>query len=436
MQQLKLLNFYKLISNIATNLVGAFIPLIVLQATSSIYLAILSYVGMYVIRLFFNFVFKSIYEKYPQMVLMFRVVAVILYSVSIIVMDYQLWIGVFGCTFFYGLEMSLRSIPREVLYNYASLESTGEKSPLGFSRLLEQIGVLVALVVGGVLLDLNKVLIIVISVVIYLISVVPLVWYFIKSRKEKTFNRDSVSNAQLAYEKQPELSRNAKKISKKVLWSYALIYFIYCFQDVLGNAFNIHIFLRTNSFGAAGYLNAVYNALYGIGCYLFSIIDSKKETTPLVIVSCIGCGIFICTTIFVENVIWWYIAMSFTGLLYGFICTYMLGRLLPKCRIMGVSNNALFYRENASDVSCIVAMVMGCLTGGMIPVLISTVVTMFLSAILIPLNEEKTRKQLINYLQNHEKAMLKQREIDQNPIIDATGTPKKVRKNLHKNHKK
>ena len=177
MQQLKLLNFYKLISNISTNLVGSFIPLIVLQATGSIYFAILAYVMMYGIRLLFNFIFKDIYEKYPQIVLMFRVVAVLLYSISIIIMDYYLWVGVFGSAFFYGLDMSLRSIPREVLYNYASAEEkTGEKSSLGVSRLLEQVGVLVALVVGGVLLDFNKILIIVISVIVsYGLSTVSLI---------------------------------------------------------------------------------------------------------------------------------------------------------------------------------------------------------------------------------------------------------------------
>ena len=426
MQQLKLLNFYKLISNISTNLVGAFIPLIVLQATGSIYFAILSYVMMFAIRLLFNFAFRSLYERYPQMVLMFRVVAVVLYSASIVIMDYYLWLGVFGATFFYGLDMSLRSVTREIIYNYASVENSGEKSPLGFSRLLEQVGVLVALVVGGVLLDLNKLLIIIISVVVYLISVIPLVWYFVKSRKAKTFNKDAISNARLSYDKQPELKQNAEKISKKILWMYAIVYFIYCFQDVLGNAFNIHIFLRTESFGAAGYLNAVYNAVYGVGCWLFSIIDSKKETTPLIIVSCIMCALSIGSTIIVNNVVWWYVAMVVAGLFFGFICTYMLGRLLPKCRIMGVSNNALFYRENAADCSCIVAMTMGCLTGGMVPVLISIVVTMFMSSIIIPFNEEKTRKQLINYLQNHEKAMSENlgNSDSQNEIIDATGESK------------
>jgi len=416
----------------------------VLQATGSVALAALLYCAMFLIRILCSCVLKKQYEKYPQIILMIRVVTVVLYSFSIILIDANLWLGVIGATVFYGIDMSLKTVPREILFNYASAEeSSGEKSSLGFSRLMEQFGILLALVVGGVMLDVNKTLIIIISVVIYIIAVVPLVMYYIKGRKQKTFNRDSVSNAQLKYEKNPELSKNANKISKKIVWAYAIVYFIYCFQDVLGNAFNIHMFLHTSSFGAAGYLNAVYNALFGIGCYVFSILDSKKETTSLISISCIGCALSVLGLVLFENVVLWYVFMSIAGLLYGFICTFMLQRLLPKCRIMGVSNSALFFRENASNISVMSAMILGC-TGGMIPVLISVVVTMVVSSGLIPLNEERTRKDLINYLQNHERAMsiqksgdvlVKQDAFEQNPIIDATGikpVEKKVRKTTKK----
>ena len=96
--------------------------------------------------------------------------------------------------------------------------------------------------------------------------------------------------------------------------------------------------------------------------------------------------------------------MALAGILYGFICTYVLARLLPKCRIMGVSNDALFFRENASNSSVIFAIMFG-MFGSMVPVLICNVVAMIMSSAVIPLNEEKTRKYLIKYLQNHEKAM-------------------------------
>lgn len=430
MSQLKLLNFYKLLSYIATKLVGAFIPLIVIEATGKLYIGALSLILMFVVRMSFNFLFRNVYQKYPQVILLLRIVTVLAYSVSIILIESSLWVGVVGCIFFYGLDDSFRAIPSETLFNYASQEKTEGKSPLGFSRLMEQLGGLVALVVGGVMLDIDKTLITIISIVIYSISVVPLFIYFIKSRHQKTFNKDAVSNAQLKYEKNPELSKNAKEFSKKVLWSYAITYFIFCFQDVLGNALNIHIFLKSGgSFGAAGYLNAVYNGLYGVGCYIFSAIDSKKETTPLIVMSCLGCAGSVLSIILINNIVCWYIAMAIAGTLYGFICTFMLARMLPKCRIMGESNNALFYRENVSNASVIICMLLG--FGSMIPVLIGVVATMIISAVNIPYNEEKTRKVLIKYLRNHERVMStgnnnsKRKEIyDQNPIIDLSGTDK------------
>ena len=408
MQQLKLLNFYKIISNIATKLVGAFIPLIVMQAmgggSGSVIYGALSLVLIYAVRMGFNFVFRKYYEKYPQIILLLRIFTVLGYSLCIILIDTNLWLGVIGSVLFYGLDVSFKSLPSEILFNYASSESSEGKSPLGFSRLMEQLGILVALVVGGVLLDVNKNLVIVISMVIYIISVIPLVIYYIKSKNQKTFNKDSVSNATLLYDKKPELSVNAHKISRRILWCYAITYFVFCIQDVLGNAFNIHLFLNTSSFGVAGYINAVYNACYGIGCYLFSYIDSKKETTPLIALSCVCSAMLVLSLILFPNFVWYYIVMALAGILYGFICTYVLARLLPKCRIMGVSNDALFFRENASNSSVIFAIMFG-MFGSMVPVLICNVVAMIMSSAVIPLNEEKTRKYLIKYLQNHEKAM-------------------------------
>ena len=415
MQQLKLLNFYKIISNIATKLVGAFIPLIVMQAmgggAGSVIYGALSLIVIYGVRMGFNFIFRKYYEKYPQIILLLRVITVLGYSLCIVLIDTSLWLGVIGAVIFYGLDVSFKTLPSEILFNYASAEENGGgKSSLGFSRLMEQLGILVALVAGGVLLDVNKNLVIVISIVIYIISVIPLLVYYLKSKGQKSFNKDSTSNASVLYDKKPELQEAARKISRKTLWMYALTYFIFCIQDILGNAFNIHLFLGTGSFGVAGYVNAVYNACYGIGCYIFSYIDSKKETTPLICISCIGCGLFVLSLLLFPNFIWYYVAMAVLGVLYGFICTYVLARLLPKCRIMGESNNALFFRENASNSSVIFAILFG-VFGSMVPVLICNVAAMMASSIVIPLNEEKTRKNLIKYLQNHEKAMVENKNI-------------------------
>ena len=54
MDQLKLLNFHKMIANFANNLVGAFVPLIIYQATGSLMYSILYLVANNILRLLFE----------------------------------------------------------------------------------------------------------------------------------------------------------------------------------------------------------------------------------------------------------------------------------------------------------------------------------------------------------------------------------------------
>ena len=67
---------------------------------------------------------------------------------------------------------------------------------------------------------------------------------------------------------------------------------------------------------------------------------------------------------------------------------------------MGCSNKALFTRET----SCVTAYVFGYAFGfaGLLAIFIATMVTMFASSIIIPQGEEKTRKNLVDFLQNNE----------------------------------
>ncbi len=401
--QLFLLNFYKLLSNVATKLVGAFIPIIILDATGSVALACISVVASYLIRLAFSVCFKKLYEHCPQLILLIRLAPFVLYTLSIFLMETNLWLGIIGVVLFYGISESFKCMPIEILYNYASTTEESGNS-LGVTRLLEQAGVLIALVVGGVMLDVNKNLILIISVVLYLISVVPLLIYYIKGRKLKGFNTDAVSNAVITFSKDPEMIENARQISKKMLLGYWFVYFIFSFMDIINTAFVIHLYLTFPSFGMAGYVNALFNAMFGIGCFLFGLLDNKKETTPVLIVACIVCMIGVACLIFVTNTALLFVVTGLTGLFYGCISTFCLRRLLPKSRIMGISNESLYVREIASNMAVIVPMLLGAV-GSMIPVLVLVSAGIGASAYLIPANEERSRRLLIDFLQKHEDAM-------------------------------
>lgn len=401
--QMFLLNFYKLLSNVATKLVGAFIPIIILQATGSVALACVSVLVQFFVRMICSAIFKKLYEKYPQIILLVRLVPVVLYVLCVFLMDKNLWLGVVGVVVFYAISESFKTMPIEILYNYASSQEDGGNS-LGISRLLEQAGVLVALVAGGIMLDVNRNLILLISIGLYLISVVPLVIYFVRSKNQTGFNADSVSNAAITFSKNSNYSKELEKIKKQILLGYGVTYFVYCFMDVIGNAFVIHLYLTFPSFGMAGYISALYNATFGVGCYLFGLVDSKKDSVPLVIASCLICMCGVVGMIFIKNVVLLFIITGVTGLFYGNICTFCLGRLLQKTRIMGISNEALFVREIVCSLSVCVPMALGAV-GSMVPVLVLVAFAVGLSGYIIPTNEEKSRRLLIKFLQNHENAM-------------------------------
>lgn len=400
-KQLFLLNFYKLIANVATKLVGAFIPIIILDATGSVVLACFSVVMQYTIRLIVSIVLKKFFQSSPQLALMIRVVFVVLYSVSIFLIETNLWLGVIGSVVFYGINEAFKTMPLEVLYNYASSQEGQNGNSLGVTRLLEQIGILVALVVGGIMLDVNKTLILIISIVLYTISVIPLVVYYIKSRGQKGFNADVVSNAVITFSANQELVKKQEKFTHKMLTGYFIIYFVFSFLDVINSSYNIHLYLTFPSFGMAGYMNALYNGMFGLGCYLFGLIDSKKETTPLLVVSCVVCALGTFALVLTKNIVLLFVINALIGLFYGCISTFCLRRMLPKARIMGAGNRALFDREITSCLAVMAPMLVG-MCGSMVPVLVVVAGAVGLSGYLIPANEEYSRKMLVDYLQNHE----------------------------------
>ena len=61
--QLKLLNYYKLLSSFASSLVGSFISLIIYKATGSLLLAFLYIVGHNAFTIIFGLIFRKLVMK-------------------------------------------------------------------------------------------------------------------------------------------------------------------------------------------------------------------------------------------------------------------------------------------------------------------------------------------------------------------------------------
>lgn len=404
MNQLKLLNFHKMIANFANNLIGAFVPLLIYQATSSLPLAFVYLVSQNVLRIIFAFAFKTAYNKYPQLLLLLRVIPIVLYNVFIFVMDIEglLALGVIGVCIFHALDSAVNNLSKEIIFNYSSLTQKSDKS-IGVTRLFEQIGIIVALVVGGYLLDINKTIVLISSITIYLISVIPLVLYYIKSKNQKTFNKDATSNAVSTLKHDGIHNAECKKITKKLLFTYGLIYFSFAFLDLMQTSYSLLVFIQNGEFATAGIINAVYNCFYAIGFYVAGIVNEKKDTTKLVSLFSVVIGIAVVLLPFI-NINNYFILVcliyGIIGFVYPFISLFVLDRMLLKCRIMGVSNKGLFSRE----VGCLIAYVIGYSFGfiGLLAIFIVMSVTMTASSAVIPIGEEQTRKNLVNFLQNNE----------------------------------
>ena len=407
MNQLKLLNFHKMIANFANNLVGAFVSLIIFQATGSMTYAIVYLVANNICRLLFGLLLKNYYGKYPQLFLLLRIIPITLYNLSIFLLDYNLVWGVILICIFRSFDWALANVSKEVIFNYSSLTSSKKagKSSIGVTRLFEQAGTIIALIVGGYLLDFNQTLVLILSLIIYAISVIPLVMFYIKSRHQKTFNKDATSNAVTTLSKKnEELHNESKRLTKKLLLNYFIVYFSFAFVDLLSTTYNLYIFAQQGEFATAGILSAVFNTFYAIGFYVAGIVNEKYDTTKFVSLCCviIAAGVIampfipIDTMLILICVIYGLIAFCNT-----FISLFVLDRMLLKSRIMACSNKALILRESA----CVTAYIIGYSCGffGLLGIFIATTVTMASSAFIIPSSEERTRQNLVDYLQNNEK---------------------------------
>lgn len=426
MDQLKLLNFHKMIAYFANNLVGAFVSLIIFQSTGKLSLAIAYLVICHLIRLIFTLALKNLYGKYPQLLLLLRVIPITLYNIFIFILDHNIVVGSIGICIFVAMDNALNGLSKEIIFNYSSLtQKSEEKSSIGNTRIFEQIGKIVALLVGGYLLDINKTLVVILSIVIYAISVIPLVMFYIRSRKQKTFNKDATSNALTTFSKKDELKMESLRLTKKMLFTYFFVYFAFAFVDILTTSFSLYIFAQNGQFTTAGVLTAVFDSFYAIGFYVAGAVNGKKDIT--IFVSIASGIIAVCAILLpfvdVNNMfIVICILYGIIAFLYPFLSLFVLDRMLLKSRIMGCSNRALYMRE----MGCVTCYAVGYAMGfvGLLAIFIAIGVMMLSSSAIIPICEEKTRKHLVDYLQNNEKINRAKEQKRKKRLAKATASQK------------
>lgn len=396
--QLKLLNFHKMLANFSTSLVGGFIPLIIYRQTNSLFWSIFYLFAMYILYFIFNQIFREQYVKRPQLFLVLRAVPILIYSVAVVLIDISFIVGVILVAIFYALNLSFRGNATEIILNYSVSQNTDSKS-LGLTRVFEQIGTIVAMIAGGLFLDyLPTYVLIIIAMSIYLLSTVPLLMYYISARKQKGFNTEMTSNALVQFAQNPDKSQKGKKVSRQILFRYGLVYYLVGFLDIFCDTFNIFMYVKTGQFAWAGYFSALYNAAFAVGSYINGFLTAKFDTTKLAAASLIINGISVVVVACASSTIVQLIMFGIIGFVYPYYSLFLLERMLSKTRILGVSNRAIFMRDDATQLGRATCLIVA-LFGFIIPTFTVMGTALVSCGLFAPVNEEQTRKTMIDYLE-------------------------------------
>ena len=402
--QLKLLNFHKVLSQFASNIIGAFIALIIYQSTQSFTYAFLFMMLSMLLRVLITTVFYKQMAKKPQLFLAIRLIPFFLYSVSLLLLDTNyIVLGIILSSVFYAFAVAFKDIPMELIFSYSTFDKGSSSN--GLSRLLEYTGYIMAIILGGLFLDnLPKPHVILIACSTYLISVIPLVVYYFKQKNTKGFNKDAISNAVESFKDIKIKKYQQESITKKILIRYFFVYLLFCAYDALMPTFGLYLFkVSLESYGFVSYIQAGFYAMFGLGCYVAGKLDEKIDLTNIVSIFCLLSASLVCITPFVYNYIWLEVLLfSLVGFLYSFISIFCYSRMMTRCKIMGAGNKALYNRAQAGRYAQSIIYLVASVSSVMfIPALILCGVMFSICSKFIPVNEEKTRKMLVDYLQNN-----------------------------------
>ena len=397
--QFKLLQFYKVLSNFSTSLISAFISLLIYQQTGEIYLSVLCLVIQTLVNLIFSVALKNWFYKKPQLCLLLRVVPIIASQVLLIFINASPIIIVLACAFFIGLNYALKYTPSEIILAYTTPAQSNAKN-IAISRFSEEAGYVLAGVLGGFFLDnLNYIVVIVISLSLYLVSCIPLVIFYINNKKHSSFNTEEVSNAFIHYETKVQDGRG-KKVCKKMLFAYFVEYFLISGIDAIYCVFSFLVYINQGSFLLSGILNGIFDSLYGISSILIPKLDDKFDLTIWSATSIIimgGCSIILGLY---AGTILSFVCYELIAVLWPFMTIFVHQRMLMKSKILGISNDATWIKQLGVLSGNIFAFVFGFISVPVIGI-VSAVITV-VGGVATPINEERTRKILVDYLENNE----------------------------------
>ena len=401
--QFKLLQIYRCVSSFATSLIANFVPLIIYQyaivkwsKAFSISLAFGYLIVCYLLITIFSWILKKALYSKPQVFLCLRIIPIVamlifvafLYTNSIIIMLCVAVSNAFNVVF--------SSIPQEAIYNFVSVDKNSKA--LGITRAFTQAGYILASIIGGLFLDkINEKVVVIISLTLYVASSLPLLIYYIKNRKTKGFNTESIATIVQSLESDAKTQKVRKQFLRENFFAYLLI----GATDQFYEFFGIMLFITTGSYFASGIAFGIYDGLYAVMCLVAGYFLQKYDGKWMAFSSLIIMALVWIPCLLVD-IIWLKCVLFLSNaVIQPFFILYTFQMFLDKARILGVSNRQLLDYNNACHTSYSIICSLGFI-GSYIPCIIGAMVFAVVGAFNLIRAEKKTTKDLVALLSQNE----------------------------------
>lgn len=399
--ELKYLQIYRMLGNFATSLVGAFIPLIIYQATGNLVYSFLYIVLQRLMTIVFVKVFRKWINTKPQLMLVLRLLPILVFEILTIFIDQSPIILSCIIGLAYAFDKCCSTLPSSIIFSYNNLDNSARS--MSITLTFEQIGDVSAMILGALFLDNVPVYyLIIISISLYILAVVPLIIFYVKNRKNKFFNKEYVSNALETFK--DEKKNSIQKLSNSVIKKYGFQHLFYYGTETFYLLLPLAIYIYYKKFIYASIITAIYDIILLIASPVIGWLDEKFDLSKVISIACFLSGaLIIVFSILVPNTNLFLVLCILSALIsitsgFPFIITE--ARMLLKTRVLGISNRAIETTLCCGLFADAVYQSLGFLLPIFAPMIFGGLGVIAFS-IINPIVEEKTRKDMVDFIQQN-----------------------------------
>ena len=170
--------------------------------------------------------------------------------------------------------------------------------------------------------------------------------------------------------------------------------------DAFYAVFGFLVYLSSGSFLLSGVLNSIFDALYGTSALVVSKLDEKYDITITSSVAITAMGVIGIVLSLTAGSVLSFVLYEVVAVLWPFATIFVNQRMLMKAKVLGMTNDASYAKQVGTVAGNSIYFVFGFISVMAIG-LVSAIATIG-CGIFTPINEEKTRQSLVNYIENNE----------------------------------